>query len=126
VAFVCTCLDISRSSASTRSTLSVMVLFKKEVLGSWTAAPWTFNFRHLLPSNRHWAKRFSFKESALKSVRPRDRIKYWNIVPGDQVRIIGQQEGTIYEVLAINRFRNLVGLKVPSTVCPCIVPVFKF
>ena len=47
----------------------------------------------------------------MKSVKPKDRIKWWNIVPGDQVRLLGDTEGTIHEVLSINRLSNRVFLK---------------
>jgi hypothetical protein len=101
------------------------VLTRIELLKAWAASPYTFNFRHLLPTNKRHTQRLSFLEPKKKTIRPQDRIKYWNIVPGDQVRIIGQPERTIYEVLAINKLRNLVGLRTPSTVFACPVPVYK-
>lgn len=57
----------------------------------------------------------TFRDPIIKSSKPKDRIKYWNIVPGDQVRIRGEESKTIYEVLSINRLSNQVRLKVPSS-----------
>lgn len=51
----------------------------------------------------------------VKAVKPRDRIKYWNIVPGDRVRIIGDKEGQVLEVFKINKLSNRVYLKGSST-----------
>jgi len=90
-------------------------LRKSEVFGAWTTSSWTRSFRHLLSYNRHWDKRATFRDPQVKSVKPKDRIKYWNIVPGDQVRVIGEVENTVYEVLSINRLSNQVKLRVPAT-----------
>jgi len=57
----------------------------------------------------------TFRDPIIKSAKPKDRIKYWNIVPGDQVRISGEETKTIYEVMSINKLRNQVRLKVPSS-----------
>ena len=91
------------------------MLGKNEVLQAWTASPYTKSFRHLLPYNRQWERRNTFRDPIIKSAKPKDRIKYWNIVPGDQVRLRGENE-TMYEVLSINRLSNQVRLKVPSSV----------
>ena len=97
--------------------MSVMkMLGRNEVLQAWTASPYTKSFRHLLPYNRHWERRMTFRDPIIKSAKPKDRIKYWNIVPGDQVRIRGEESKTIYEVMSINKLRNQVRLKVPSSV----------
>jgi hypothetical protein len=79
-------------------------------------SPYTKTFRHLLPYNRHLERRVTFRDPIIKSAKPKDRIKYWNIVPGDQVRIRGEEGKTIYEVMSINRLSNQVRLKVPSSV----------
>ena len=45
---------------------------------------------------------------------PGDRIKWWNIVPGDRVRIIRgpyKDSSRIVEVLSVNKYRNLVMFK---------------
>ncbi|KDN40833.1 hypothetical protein RSAG8_07851, partial [Rhizoctonia solani AG-8 WAC10335] len=45
--------------------------------------------------------------------KPSDRIKYWNIVPGDTVRIVrgAHAENKKQEVLSVDKTRNLVYLK---------------
>lgn len=92
------------------------MLGKNEVFQAWTASPYTKTFRHLLPYNRHWERRVTFRDPIVKSAKPKDRIKYWNIVPGDQVRIRGEESRIIYEVMSINKLSNQVRLKVPSSV----------
>ncbi|EMD41089.1 hypothetical protein CERSUDRAFT_111663 [Gelatoporia subvermispora B] len=71
---------------------------------------WTKDFLHLLLVPRFVAQRKGAKAIA-KPTKPKDRIKYWNIVPGDQVRLLGDKEGGIHEVHMINRFSNRVFLK---------------
>ena len=92
------------------------MLGRNEVFQAWTASPYTKSFRHLLPYNRHWERRMTFRDPIIRSAKPRDRIKYWNLVPGDQVRIRGEESKTIYEVMSINKLSNQVRLKVPSSV----------
>jgi len=57
----------------------------------------------------------TFRDPIVKSAKPKDRIKYWNIVPGDQVRIRREESKTIYEVMSVNKLINQVRLKVPSS-----------
>lgn len=76
-----------------------------------TTSPWTTNFRHLLPFPKKWLKRTSIRDPVIKSVRPKDRIKHWNIVPGDQIRLLGDKTNTLYEVLSINKTSNRVFVK---------------
>lgn len=81
---------------------------------------WTRNLRHVdavIP--RAWSKRITFKDPRVKDVKPKDRIKWWNIVPGDQVRVRGDAEGTLREVQVVNKLRNMVYLKRVKEVC-CI------
>lgn len=92
------------------------MLGKNEVVQAWTSSPYTKSFRHLLPYNRHWERRMVFRDPIVKSAKRKDRIKYWNIVPGDQVRIRGEEGKSIYEVMGINRLSNQVRLKVPASV----------
>jgi hypothetical protein len=68
----------------------------------------------------------TFRDPIIKSAKPKDRIKYWNIVPGDQVRIRGEESKTIYEVMSINRLSNQVRLKVPSSVSEITVSILLF
>ncbi|KAI0068950.1 hypothetical protein BV25DRAFT_1791294 [Artomyces pyxidatus] len=88
-----------------------MSLSPNQVRLAATNIPWTKDFRHMKPFPRFWLKRMSFLEPNVKAARPKDRIKYWNIVPGDRVRVIGDEEGRILEVSSINRITNRVYLK---------------
>jgi len=88
-----------------------MSFSKAQAFSATTTSPWTQNFLHLRPIPRHWVRRRTVHDPYLKAVAPQQRIKYWNIVPGDRVRIRGDSEGTIQEVLSINRLTNRVFLK---------------
>ena len=76
-----------------------------------TKSPWTRDFRHLEPIPRHWYGRLRERG---QDVPPKDRIKFWNIVPGDKIRIRGDQASKIHEVFEINKLKNLVFLKKDS------------
>jgi hypothetical protein len=65
----------------------------------------------MLPFPKKWLKRFSIRDPVIKSVRPADRIKYWNVVPGDQIRLLGDKTNTLHEVLSINKISNRVFVK---------------
>ncbi|EJD03689.1 uncharacterized protein FOMMEDRAFT_19078 [Fomitiporia mediterranea MF3/22] len=69
----------------------------------------TINFRHLLPvaKPRHIVSP-SRVERIPEPVLPKDRIKWWNIVPGDQVRVMAEKSAKIREVKGINKFANRV------------------
>lgn len=77
-----------------------------------TTSPWTKDLNHLEPLPKFWSdKRKSV--GALENVtKPKDRIKWWNIVPGDQVKIRNRRTEEILEVAQINRLTNMVSLKV--------------
>ena len=79
-------------------------------------SPWTRDLRHVkavIP--RLWNKqRVSFLLPKFKDVKPKDRIKWWNIVPGDQVRVAGDPDGHIHEVRGINKFSNRVYLNMQN------------
>jgi hypothetical protein len=81
-----------------------------------TKDPWTKDFKHLQNIPRHWMKPVNGSK-AIRTVHSKDRIKYWNIVPGDKIRVRGDRSGIIHEVLAINKLRNRVHLKDTATVC---------
>ena len=77
-----------------------------------TASPWTKDLRHvgaIFP--RFWSERFTHKDPSFKPVRPQDRIRWWNVVPGDQVRVRGARDDTLREVFRINKLSNRVLLK---------------
>lgn len=46
-----------------------------------------------------------------KDTKPKDRIKHWNIVPGDFVKIRGETNGPVHEVHRVNKLSNRVILK---------------
>lgn len=54
---------------------------------------------------------------SVSAVRLKDRIKWWNIVPGDQVRVLGWEDTSLREVYAINRLNNRVLLKKEQVGC---------
>ncbi|KAF9247134.1 hypothetical protein BU15DRAFT_84684 [Melanogaster broomeanus] len=87
-----------------------MSLPRSQVQNAATRIPWTKNFRHLLPVPRHWSEKQSFYDPGIKAVPVKDRIRYWNVVPGDQIRIRGEG-GKLHEVMSINKFSNRVYLK---------------
>jgi len=98
-----------------------MPLTAAQVRGAITSNPWTKDFRHLQAFPIGFLKRYSFRDILVKAAKPRDRIKYWNIVPGDRVKVIGDKEGKILEVAKINKLSNRVYLKgVTSNVRTCV------
>jgi len=103
----------SRIDASVNWTMSssLKYLTRSSAFNATTKNPATTNFNHLKSLPRAWLIRKSKFEPRLKSVRPSDRIKWWNIVPGDHVRLRGDKDSIIHEVLSINRLSNRVFLK---------------
>ncbi|CAA7260274.1 unnamed protein product [Cyclocybe aegerita] len=95
--------------------MSLQYLTRKTALTATTKNPLTTNFNHLRSFPRAWLNRRTKHDPKLKSVRPADRIKWWNIVPGDQICLRGDTEGTVHEVLSINRLSNRVFLKNTSS-----------
>jgi len=76
-----------------------------------TKSPRTTNFRHLLPVSKILRAKLdglNIETFSKKTAPVKDRIKYWNIVPGDQIRLLGDRKKTLQEVTAINKFRNRV------------------
>lgn len=77
-----------------------------------TTAIYTRSLRHVKAVfPRFWGKRVTFQDPRLKDVKPKDRIKWWNIVPGDQIRIRGDKEGALREVQSVNKITNMVYLR---------------
>ncbi len=93
------------------SSAPLKYLTRRTAFNATTKNPATTNFNHLRNFPRQWLIRKSKFEPRLKSVRPADRIKWWNIVPGDQIRLRGDEDSAIHEVLSINRLSNRVFLK---------------
>jgi hypothetical protein len=88
-----------------------MPLTAAQVRSAITSNPWTKDFRHMEAFPTSYLKRFSFKDMLVKALKPQDRIKYWNIVPGDRVRISGDKGDQVLEVAKINKLSNRVYLK---------------
>jgi hypothetical protein len=86
-------------------------LLRSQVFRATTTNPHTKDFTHLLPFPRHWAKRTSHKDPHVNTVKPHERIKYWNIVPGDKIGLLGDRANTVHEVLSVNKLSNRVFLK---------------
>jgi hypothetical protein len=64
----------------------------QNVQAATTLSPITRSFRHLIPGPRApaWRSRLMRKEPT--PVPAKDRIRQWNIVPGDKVRVISGPE----------------------------------
>lgn len=65
----------------------------------------TTNFRHLVPLQK---KRKLPGLPERKSASLKDRIKWWNVVPGDRVRLMTDNENRVREVKGINKYTNRV------------------
>ncbi|KZP12071.1 hypothetical protein FIBSPDRAFT_1050239 [Athelia psychrophila] len=98
--------------------MPAMHLQRRELLKATTTSPFTRDFRHLLKFPRYWLTRQSFREPIIKSVRPSDRIKFWNVVPGDKIADLRDPSKKLYEVLSINKLSNKVFLKGTSRSVP--------
>ena len=77
-----------------------------------TSSPFTSNFRHLLPVRKEFLERDKVTlDPPPKAAATKDRIKWWNIVPGDQVRVMAHKDGPIRDVVAVNKISNRVYLR---------------
>ncbi|KAI0773813.1 hypothetical protein C8Q74DRAFT_1266795 [Fomes fomentarius] len=84
----------------------------KELAYAVTTQAFTRNFRHLLPVPRFLVRGPLLPgQSRPKDTKPKDRIQYWNIVPGDFVKLRGDTKGTVHEVFRVNKLSNRVILK---------------
>ena len=90
---------------------------RQEAKRIFTTSKVTTNFRHLLPvaKPKHIVTPNPLDKSQ-RAVSPKDRIKWWNIVPGDQVRVMADNDNVVREVLAVNKLSNRVFLKDYSNV----------
>ncbi|KAJ2912206.1 hypothetical protein MD484_g8209, partial [Candolleomyces efflorescens] len=91
--------------------MSLKYLTRRTAISATTTSPYLTNLNHLRTIPKSWLKRRSISDPKLKSVRTPDRIRYWNIVPGDQIRIRGDKSNALHEVLSINRLSNRVFVK---------------
>lgn len=95
---------------------SLKYFTRRSALNAATKFVATTDFNHLRSFPRAWLIRRTKHDPKLKSVRPADRIKWWNIVPGDRICLRGDADKTVHEVLSINRLSNRVFLKNTQTV----------
>ena len=94
---------------------------RQQVAQAWTKSPLTKDFRHLLPLPLYWQIRRSRLDPVTKFTKTKDRIKYWNIVPGDQIRLRNDRSGKIYQVNQINRLTNRVSLMKETDEVRCVL-----
>ena len=89
-----------------------MHITAKELAYAASTQAFTRNLRHLLPVPRFLVKGpFLPGQNKPKDTKPKDRIKSWNIVPGDFVRLRGDTAGSVREVHRVNKLSNRVILK---------------
>ena len=89
-----------------------MSITSKELAFAASSKALTRNFRHLLPVPRFLVRGPLMPgQSRPKDTKPKDRIKFWNIVPGDFVRLRGDSQKAIHEVHRVNKLSNRVLLK---------------
>lgn len=102
-----------------RSLLKLKYAKFEFVAKSITDNPWIKDFNHLLPVHRYPGK----QEAPFRNtVRPADRIKLWNIVPGDQFRAVWRDGCTeVFDVGAISRFRNRVWARPKVSKAECLL-----
>ena len=84
---------------------------RMQALRAVTTSPWTRDLRHVgAVFPRAWSVRFTFLDPSFRPVRPQDRVRWWNVVPGDQVRVRGAKDGgdALRQVYGINRLSNRV------------------
>lgn len=82
-----------------------MRVFRFQALRTIDESPWTRHWGHMAPMPK--LNRKSLKHQQLFPVPVKDRIRQWNIVPGDRIRIRGDKGG-IREVFGVNKYTNSV------------------
>jgi hypothetical protein len=88
--------------------------FLRKTLHEGTRLPWTTNFNHLRRVPRHLKKTSKYMHDSFDPDKkfafhiPNERIKFWNIVPGDFVRVRGRYGNKLREVFKIRRLENIV------------------
>ncbi|CAK5262470.1 unnamed protein product, partial [Mycena citricolor] len=85
-----------------------------KTLQEGTSVPWTSDFNHMRKLPRHirmhkktQADNFDPTTTDAPKI-PKERVKFWNIVPGDQVRVRGRYGNRLRDVSKIRRLENLV------------------
>ena len=87
---------------------------RTQALNAFTDSIFTRDLRHVHPASnfpRAWRDRKGGSGQAVKCVPLKDRIKWWNIVPGDKVQVAGGKTDSVLEVVKINRLSNRVLLR---------------
>lgn len=96
--------------------LPVLNNYQLKSVGNLSQEPWTKDWFHLrdIPKIIKTQLKRRPHESILAKyqglVPVENRIKQWNIIPGDLIRIRGQGE-VIQEVFGVDKFKNIVYLK---------------
>ena len=89
-----------------------MSITAKELAFAASPQAFTRHFRHLLPVPRFLVRGpFMPGQSKPKDTKLKDRIKLWNFVPGDFVKLKGDTKGVLHEVHRVNKLSNRVILK---------------
>jgi len=102
------------SRISVSKTSNVLRPVQLSVISKIQRYPWTKSFLHLSELPRSERKAV-YKDPKSRGkydgiVAVKDRIKQWNIIPGDLVRIKGEGN-KLREVFGVNKFKNLVYIK---------------
>ncbi|KAJ7087194.1 hypothetical protein B0H15DRAFT_781347 [Mycena belliarum] len=92
---------------------AVLTSYLKKKLHEGTTRPWTTNFNHMRRAPRKLRVSARGRDAFDPTVKdtfiiPKTRIKFWNIVPGDQVRIRGRYGNKLRKVFKIRRLENVV------------------
>ncbi|KAK7061414.1 nucleoside transporter [Favolaschia claudopus] len=102
--------------------------FLKKKLHEGSRLPWTTNFNHMRRVPRHLTKNSKYMHDSFDPDKkysfhiPKDRVKFWNIVPGDLVRVRGRYGNKLREVFRIRRLENIVEFPLPENARPTARP----
>ncbi|KAJ7477084.1 hypothetical protein B0H11DRAFT_2029613 [Mycena galericulata] len=102
----------------------------RQKLHGGTKIPWTTNFNHMrrIPRKlRNSSASDSFDpDEKDRIIIPRERVKFWNVVPGDRVRVRGRYGNNLREVFRIRRLENLVEFNLPSDSPDTSYPAYSY
>ncbi|KAF7331780.1 Nucleoside transporter [Mycena kentingensis (nom. inval.)] len=105
-------------------------LFKQ--LREGTRSPWTTNFDHIRKLPRHLrvsksGRWDSFDPSKKDDTHiPKERVKFWNIVPGDKVRVRGRYGNKLRDVWKIRKLENIVEFSLPENATRPEHPAYSY
>ncbi|KAJ7638489.1 hypothetical protein FB45DRAFT_1132403 [Roridomyces roridus] len=105
--------------------------FLKDKLQQGSRLPWTTNFNHMrfvpkrLRSNK-WNWDAFNPDQKNDVVIPQERVKFWNIVPGDKVRVRGRYGNKLREVFKIRRLENIVEFRSPANDPNALLPAYSY